>query len=316
METSRQVTANRPPDGSGRFDALTFHLIRTREDRFASRYFDAQKSRKFLADLDDRGTQIEVSLYEHYLAGALVDSAIDISTMVGCPMKCAFCASASIDFVRALNAGEIVAQVAFMLREYVEPACPQVTCSFQGIGEPSLAAGQVLSASRALLELDARIVLSLSTIGASRPGLEAILGSGVPFQNVQFTMCGTTENVVRSLMPGALLPREVVLVAKEWALRPHLKMVKVNYILMAGANDGQDDVDYLVAAFEGSPIAVKISCLNRTRASASANLSATTLEAAANFSGQLRKGGIDSYVFGAFSDIELSCGQLMKLEGS
>jgi adenine C2-methylase RlmN of 23S rRNA A2503 and tRNA A37 len=117
-------------------------------------------------------------------------------------------------------------------------------------------------------------------------------------------------------MPGALLPHDVVLAAKEWAGRPHLKKVKVNYMLLAGMNDGQPDADYLVAAFEGSRVSVRISYLNQTPASVSANLSAATREAAVSFSGQLRNGGIDSYVFGAFSNIELSCGQLMRLEGS
>ena len=41
---------------------------------------------------------------------------ICISTQVGCPMNCAFCATGQMGFIRSLSAGEIVAQVLFVSR--------------------------------------------------------------------------------------------------------------------------------------------------------------------------------------------------------
>ena len=82
---------------------MNFTHITSREDKFRSRFFNFQKSHKYLVKLRD-GNYIESSCFEHFKHDKLVDLAIDISTMVGCPMDCAFCASSSLHFHRYFNA--------------------------------------------------------------------------------------------------------------------------------------------------------------------------------------------------------------------
>ena len=54
-----------------------------------------------------------------------------VSTMVGCPVRCVFCASGSNGFIRNLIPGEIVQQV-ILLEEHVNRIV------FMGMGEPLL----------------------------------------------------------------------------------------------------------------------------------------------------------------------------------
>jgi len=59
-----------------------------------------------------------------------------VSSQVGCAMGCTFCATASMGFRRQLSAGEIVAQVLVVLREFGPRHPGQLTLVFMGMGEP------------------------------------------------------------------------------------------------------------------------------------------------------------------------------------
>lgn len=292
---------------------MEFSHIKTRTDIFESRYFDFQRSHKYLVYLDDQ-TKIETAAYEHFLNNVPTHIAIDISTMAGCPMKCAFCASSSVKFWRYLHVDEIIDQVKFLISKFASPKFSQITCSFQGVGEPSVLPEQIIKSSKALLELDERVALSLSTICASQTGLYKIVDSGLPFDNLQLTLCGTTDDVIKSITPAAIMPDKVAFVVRKLNQCENLKKIKVNYLLMNGVNDNEADLRYLIRTFRGSGVIVKISSLNETASSKTKGLVSSTKEVAKSFSKRLIENSIDSYVFGPFCNIEVGCGQLIALE--
>lgn len=301
-------------DGRGHnCGVMKFTHVDTRKDCFESRYFDFQRSHKYVVELADQ-CRIETTAYEHELYDKRTDLAIDISTMVGCPMECAFCASASILFRRKLTVDEIVGQARHMIDVFGSPELKQITCSFQGIGEPSAIPDEIICASRCLLDLDERVVVSLSTIAAKRNGLEKIAGSGIEFENFQLTMGGTDIKTVASLMPRAPVPAELACLARDLTERPNLRKVKVNYLLMRGRNDREQDLQFLIREFEGSRVVVKFSYLNETASSTDHRLVPAESEDAHRFTNALLEAGIDSFVFGSFRNIGLSCGQLLLLE--
>jgi len=56
---------------------------------------------------------------------------------VGCAVNCKFCFTALLGVKRNLEAGEIVGQIAAVLREQgVEPPLQRVNIVFMGMGEP------------------------------------------------------------------------------------------------------------------------------------------------------------------------------------
>ena len=61
---------------------------------------------------------------------------ICISTQVGCPMNCAFCATGQMGFIRNLSAGEIVAQVLFFSRLLKSEGLKLTNIVVMGMGEP------------------------------------------------------------------------------------------------------------------------------------------------------------------------------------
>ncbi|MBR6091106.1 MAG: radical SAM protein, partial [Anaerolineaceae bacterium] len=61
---------------------------------------------------------------------------ICISTQVGCPMNCAFCATGQMGFIRNLSAGEIVAQILFFARMLKAEEKKLTNIVVMGMGEP------------------------------------------------------------------------------------------------------------------------------------------------------------------------------------
>ena len=74
-----------------------------------------------------------------------------VSTQVGCPMACSFCATGFMDFSRNLSTAEIVDQVCRM-REQLEDGRTLSNVVFMGMGEPLLNTDAVVEAARLLLD--------------------------------------------------------------------------------------------------------------------------------------------------------------------
>src|SRR5215467_11568328 len=72
-------------------------------------------------------------------ANRFTRATICVSSQVGCAVNCRFCLTALLGVRRNLEAGEIVGQVAAVLREQgVEPPTQRVNLVFMGMGEPFL----------------------------------------------------------------------------------------------------------------------------------------------------------------------------------
>lgn len=280
----------------------------SRAERYNSRSFDRQVAHKYLFKLND-GNVIETSGYQHYLGDTPVDYSVDISSMVGCPMRCTFCESALINYDRTLLESEMVAQVAKLV-EWHGATFPRITCSFQGIGEASAIPDLVLQVSKEILALDERNEISIATVGAHLNAFQIWREGGVEIDNLQLSCSGTTEEHIRKVMPRGpkigQLVRELDLCGKS----ENINKVKLNYILMAGFNDSPDDVRRLVDMVQGTSIVVKISALNLTEASRRSGLKQAPEERAWDMSAELNANGIKSYVYGPFNDTNVSCGQL------
>src|SRR3989339_960129 len=77
-----------------------------------------------------------------------------VSSQVGCPLGCLFCATGKMGFARNLNPFEIVEQVLFFAR-YLKNKGQKITnIVFMGMGEPFLNYDNVLEAIRILNDRD------------------------------------------------------------------------------------------------------------------------------------------------------------------
>jgi len=167
-----------------------------------------------------------------------------VSTMVGCPARCSFCASGKGGLKRPLEKDEIVAQVWHIAQKLHEEGQERVShVVFMGMGEPLLNYEPVISAARMLIDpalfgLSQRRV-SISTVGVTE-GIQ------------RFSQEDLKINLVLSLhAPNQALRERIIPFARSYPLSEILEAYDAwskisgrdqsfEYTLLSGINDGQE----------------------------------------------------------------------------
>ncbi len=187
-----------------------------------------------------------------------------VSTQVGCPMRCSFCATGALGFTRNLVAAEIVDQV-LRAREELAPGDSISNVVFMGMGEPLLNLPAVLEAIGILIDPKAfalaprRITVSTSgLVPKIRPLLEI-----API-NLAISLHATTDRVRDGLVPlNRHFPLGVLLTAlrAEELISPR-RPVLFEYTLIAGVNDSPEDARRLPGLLRGIPSKVNVIPMN------------------------------------------------------
>ena len=233
-----------------------------------------------------------------------------ISTQVGCPLACSFCATGALGFVRNLSTAEIVDQVCRM-REVLEPGRRITNVVYMGMGEPLLNLPAVIESARLLLHPRAFGLgprkLTVSTAGvASRI---AALVRAVPV-NLAVSLHATTDAVRDRLVP---LNRRFPIAVLLETLRalPELgprRPVLFEYTLIEGVNDALEDARRLARLVQVLPSKVNLIPMNPHRDSSDRPPDA---EVASRFAGELARRGVTVTLRRPRGrDIDAACGQL------
>lgn len=177
-----------------------------------------------------------------------------VSTQVGCPVGCRFCATGQMGFVRNLTPAEIAAQVLHFARQLSQQGERVTHLVVMGMGEPMLNYQATLRALRNLhhprgFALGARR-MTLSTVGVV-PGIRRLAGEGLPI-NLAISLHAPRDTLRRKLVPWGKRwgVREVVEAADEYAATTG-RRVTYEYVLLAGVNDGRREARELGRLLRG-----------------------------------------------------------------
>lgn len=220
---------------------------------------DRDTTTKYLFRLND-GLMVESVLIpaEEDSPGAGNRLTVCISTQVGCPLDCAFCATGTMGFKRNLTAGEIAAQALAMQRLSPNRISNVV---FMGMGEPMLNYDNTMKAAELItddrsLNIGARHI-TISTAGYA----DAIRRMGDEKRKFKLALSlhSLRNDVRKQLMPitkkydvGVLLGA-LEYYYKKTKLRPTFE-----YIPFDGINDTNEDLKLLIAAARRIPSKVNI----------------------------------------------------------
>ena len=231
-----------------------------------------------------------------------------ISSQVGCAVGCQFCMTGTGGLVRQVSSGEMVAQVA--LARTLRPVKKVV---FMGMGEPSHNLDNVLEAINLLGTLGdiGHKNLVFSTVGDLR------VFEQLPLQPVKPALAlslHTTKAALREqLLPRAprIAPDELVERAEHYG-RSTGYPVQVQWTLMAGVNDGQDELDGIVRLLSGKYMVLNMIPYNSVP---ELPFQRPAPERAAEIARHLHQRGILTKLRqSAGQDVEGGCGQLRARE--
>jgi len=213
---------------------------------------DKDGSSKFVLECFD-GLLIEAVLMEFEK-----HRTICISSQIGCSLGCVFCRTGKIGLKRNLGCDEILDQVIFFKKDYLPPR-RRFNIVFMGMGEPFLNRENVYRAVE-ILNHEAAFGLgekrvTVSTIGF--PGLiDEAAASDLKF-SLAVSLSATTDRVRKKLMPGAAGIRETLSASERFAVSKGTRTT-LEYVLLEGINDSDQDAQRLSGMTAGKPFKINI----------------------------------------------------------
>ena len=170
-----------------------------------------------------------------------------VSSQVGCAVGCQFCMTGQSGLIRQVTSGEIVAQVVLARRRR-----PVKKVVFMGMGEPAHNLDNVLEAID-LLGIEGNIAhknLVFSTVGD--PRVFERLPAGRVKPALALSLHTTKPDLRARLLPRAprFSPAELVEEGERYA-RLTGYPIQYQWTLLEGVNDGQDELDAIVALLRG-----------------------------------------------------------------
>jgi 23S rRNA (adenine2503-C2)-methyltransferase len=187
-----------------------------------------------------------------------------VSTQVGCPLTCDFCATGALGFTRNLTTAEIIDQVLHAMRG-LSPDETLTNVVFMGMGEPLLNLPAVSEAIRILTDPKG-FALAPRRVTVSTAGVLPQIGPLLEVAPIHLAVSlhATTDAVRDVLVP---LNKRFPLAALFETLRNEPRIhrrrpVFFEYTLMAGVNDSVEDARRLPALLAGIPSKVNVIPMN------------------------------------------------------
>ena len=189
---------------------------------------------------------------------------ICVSSQVGCAVNCKFCFTALLGVKRNLEAGEIVGQIAVVLRDQgVEPPLRRVNIVFMGMGEPFLNYDNFMKSVRLLVE---GVGIPESRMTVSTAGIVPRIrdfGQEPVRPKLAISLNGSNDALRSAVMP---LNRkwnleELMKAAREFPLRARERLT-FEYVLLAGVNDAPEQAREVVELVRGIRAKINLIALN------------------------------------------------------
>ncbi len=183
---------------------------------------------------------IHHTIGEHELPVMLINlkkrSIISLPTQIGCAIGCTFCVSSQSKFQRNLTSSELVELVDFGLSHIKHE---QALVSFTGEGEPFLNLKHINEAMSLLHTYDQISCFRLCTSGI-RPNLFGSVQSFSKPVNLQLSLHSLNDEVRFKMIPKTKTVKTILDALK--ADTGNFNEVAINYVLMEGVNDNDDDI--------------------------------------------------------------------------
>jgi 23S rRNA (adenine2503-C2)-methyltransferase len=256
---------------------------------------DAGTTRKWLFRADDGAA------YEAVLMGYPDRVTLCLSSQAGCALGCTFCATGQFGFERHLDAGEIVAQVAWArasLAEHPMPGVPSRLSNivFMGMGEP-------LANYRRVREGIRRIIEEMDRLAEEPWPLKLAVSLHAADDELRSQLIPLNDRY-----PLA----EVERAAADYARRKR-RRISIEWTMMDGVNDSDEQADGLAEIARRLRAHVNLIAMNPTPLSEERPTGTARIE---RFAERLRDAGVNTTIRDTRgTDIDAACGQLRVREG-
>jgi 23S rRNA (adenine2503-C2)-methyltransferase len=289
----KQISAWLYRRGAQSLDAMT-DLPREFKARLAESYClglpeiahqdrSADETVKYLLAMND-GQKIE-SVYLPYEERV----SVCLSTQIGCPAGCTFCATAQGGLARNLTAGEIVGQL-LVLQAASERRISHAV--YMGMGEPLWNYEAVVQSLRLLgneVGMSLRN-LTVSTVGVA-PGIRALAKESLPI-TLALSLHAPNDALRETLIPTARKWKldEILDACAEYTSSTHRNLT-FEYLLIGGVNDGPEHARELGSLLKSKRLPGNVNLIPFNYVETPQGFRRPTRESVARFRDELEKSG-------------------------
>jgi len=237
-----------------------------------------------------------------------------VSSQVGCPMDCKFCATGKDGLKRSLKAGEIIEQILLIQKEM---SMKVTNIVFMGMGEPLLNINEVLLSIKSINE-DLNISQRKMTVSTVAIPNKISQLSKLSFERLgkcQFTLAislhAPNQEIRESIIPSAknYNIKDIIRDCRDFVLKTG-RRISFEYILLNGINDQEEHADQLsslIRGFQSHVNLINYNYINEMRFKKS-SFSSTN-----KFKNRLLKNGINaSFRKSRGLEKNAACGQLRR----
>lgn len=186
---------------------------------------------------------------------------ICVSSQVGCPARCAFCASGQQGFFRNLRPTEIIEQF-LRVNAWLKPKGEKIShIVYMGMGEPLKNYDPVIRSVHVLSDpLFTNISqrrITVSTVGITE-GIRRLSQEGLRL-NLVLSLHAPNQHIRKKIIPYARkYPLEDILSAMDEYAQKTKRDITFEYILIAGINDHPDHAHELAHLLKGKQCTVNL----------------------------------------------------------
>lgn len=276
---------------------------------------DAGQTAKYLFRLGDGRTIETVVMHYPATPTARERTTICVSSQVGCPIGCTFCATGRSGFDRNLTAAEIVDQLLAATRDLDRGPRSVSNVVFMGMGEPMNNYQAVVGAVRRWADPNALNFsprrVTISTIGLV-PFIERLGAEGLPV-NLAISLHAPDDDLRSRLIPvNRKYPIATVVAAARAYSERTGRRISYEYVLLEGINDSLEQAGRLARVVKHPLSHVNLIPMNRIEGSPLTPPSRSQAEA---FQSILQAAGISTTIRATRGlDIDAACGQLRARE--
>jgi 23S rRNA (adenine2503-C2)-methyltransferase len=239
-----------------------------------------------------------------------------ISTQVGCPLDCKFCATGLMGYKKNLTAGEIFDQFKLASKDYRDSEITNIV--YMGMGEPLLNFNETIKSLQIFAEeLTTGISLKKITVSTAgiAPKIKELEATGLKVK-LAFSLHSCFEDIRNKIMP----------INKKYSLQENLRALKsyamktktritFEYVMLDGINDRDEDIKALARLMSTIPSKLNIIPFNSLEhmnpSGLAGKLRSTMMERIQLFADKLREKNITVMLRNTQGDdIAAACGQL------
>lgn len=268
------------------------------------------KTKKFLYSTKD-DKSIETVLIPEKKRNTLC-----ISSQVGCPLDCKFCATGLLGYKRNLTVGEIVDQYFSTAKAVGKNVITNIV--FMGMGEPLLNFKNTMAALEIFTsEYSNRISRRRITVSTSGNPEKIIALADSPYRvKLALSLHSAFDDIRSKIMPiNKKFPLKDVLEAVKYYAKVTDTRIMFEYTMLKGINDREEDIKALTKLCRSFPTKLNIipfnSIAHMSPDGISKELVPTSLSDIEKFAQRLKDNGITVIVRDTQGDdIAAACGQL------